>query len=235
MNESTRKACMAAGVGAMAATTVLVTVYEGRVLLANEHGQDRAHRGRAGAGARAVAAPRGAAANWQRAGRCRLPRTLSRARSTRRRPAADARRGAARRAGTSCAHGSRDGRPVAQARSDAATALLQPVQGGAPALAKECKLKWDMPIVGIDPRPERQARRAVGLSDQERSRSIACAAEYNARMVRKDAQLLRRGHRRQKRRRDAGTRRHGEEIPPRSPEDAGSRSPSSTSRTNAPA
>jgi ferric-dicitrate binding protein FerR (iron transport regulator) len=181
-----RKSMVAAGVGAIAAATILVTVYEGRVLLANEHGKTVLSAGEQ-AGARSGEAPAPAhdavAQNHDAVAQNSAPpaegitREQLLARDQQQRAELDKLRvrvheleGAAPAGGKAAG---KDDRP-----------FFEPDKEELQAMARDCKLKWDNPTIGLNP-PTLSARRAstLGLSDQERVEIDRVSAEENARVL----------------------------------------------------
>jgi hypothetical protein len=185
---ASKQTMMAAGVGAVAATALLVTVYEGRVLLANEHGQTTLAAGeqasvRAGEGPSAArpasqlaaqaksaaldSAPPGAGASREellardQTQRAELARLQARVRELE--AAASAGGGGQKK----------DDRP-----------FFDPSKEELQAMAKDCKLKWDAPTLGLQPQPMGPKTAAeLGLSEQERTEVNRVDADENQRVL----------------------------------------------------
>jgi len=178
-----KKGLLQMGAGAAIATAVLVTVYEGKVLLANEHGQtavaagERAHvqAGRApsssesarepgAAQAAAVSAPGADATREELLARDRTQRSeLERLRK----------RVGELEVATSGAAGKRPGE-VDNGH------FLSPTRDELQELAKECRLKWDTPGIGVHPQTASDKLvRELGLSEQERAEYDRVSAELN--------------------------------------------------------
>jgi hypothetical protein len=175
--------------GAAAATAVLVTVYEGKVLLANEQGQTalaageqaRAVRGEAPSPANAADAARNqalAAAPTDGASREELLRRDQQQRSEL----------ARLRARVSELEQPSGG--AASTDSKDHEKYLDPSKEDLKKLADECKLKWDAP--SIDTNPTTVSDRTVnelGLSDAERTAVNQVTADENTRVTQQLRQL----------------------------------------------
>jgi hypothetical protein len=177
------KPVVAAGIGAVVATTVLVSVYEGRVLLANEHGktvlsageQASARSGERPTAASSMSAPGSFAALQQnpeqgitreqllqreQLQRAELEKLRARVHELELAQPADAK-------------GKKEERP-----------FFEPSKEDLQALARDCKLKWDHPTISVTPsslNPKRAAE--MGFSDQERAEVDRVAADENARVL----------------------------------------------------
>jgi hypothetical protein len=172
-----------AGVGAALATAVLVTVHEGHVSFANERGElQLAAGGRARA--EAGSAPK-----------------ISHATSTPTEPATDATLAAldhealAQRASAQQAElATLRARVHALENAESATneapkhaeqaAFLHPSPEELNQLARECKLRWDEPYVGLQPKvigPDRIAE--LGITDEERQAMNRLNADYNGKSL----------------------------------------------------
>jgi hypothetical protein len=183
-----RQAVVAASVGAMAATTVLVTVYEGRVLLANERGRTELQAGeqasvRAGE-APSVAGPARGAVGATVAAADAVPAPPSGA--TREELLA---RDQAQRAELAGLRGRvralEDEVASAKARASAKESpFFEPTKDELTAMAKECKLRWDTPSLGLTA-PQMGERRAseAGISEDERRGINKVSAEMNAHVL----------------------------------------------------
>jgi hypothetical protein len=184
-----KQAMMAAGVGAVTATALLVTVYEGRVLLANEHGQTTLAAGEQasvrGGGAPGAARSAPDVATQQKAAQAldsnapgvgvSREELLARDQSQRAELARLQARVHDLETGASAGGGGqkKDDRP-----------FFDPSKDELQALAKECRLKWDAPSIGLQPQtmgPKRASE--VGLSDQERAELNRVNADENQRVL----------------------------------------------------
>lgn len=181
-----KQSLVAASVGALAATTVLVTVYEGRVLLANERGQTTlaaGDRGRATAGS-APARLDGPAAH---AAAVTVAPPLP--------PAPDATReellarDAAQRQELAQLRARVHQLEVAGAGDGAGGArkgdsFFAPSKAELEQMAKQCKLQWDLPPLAMPVRPMDPDRaQQLGLSDEERRDIDRVHADFNQKML----------------------------------------------------
>jgi hypothetical protein len=179
------------GIGAVAASAVLVTVYEGKVLLANEHGQtaiaagEQAAAGGDGAPAKVTVAdarPAAAVAPALPGGpAAAATREELLARDQQQRTEIEKLRARVRDL-----EGPRGGDEAAGRRAggDAKAPFFAPSKDELQALAKECKLKWDTPPIGVQPWTWGQKRAEEnGLSEAERLEMNRINAETNARVV----------------------------------------------------
>jgi hypothetical protein len=182
-----KQSLLAAGVGAVAATTILVSVYEGRVLLANEHGKATLSAGEQ-ASARAGEAPvpvgnaqndavaqmNGALASNSAAEGLTRDQLLQRSEAQR----AELDKLRARVHELEAGGGSGD------KKKDGDHSFFEPTKDELQAMAKDCKLKWDRPGIGVNPQtmgPQRASE--LGLSEQERAEINRVNAELNQRVL----------------------------------------------------
>jgi hypothetical protein len=172
-----KKGLLQMGAGAAMATAVLVTVYEGKVLLANEHGKTalaagekaRAESGRApeavSPGATASVTPieappadatREDLITRERAQRAEVERLRKRVAELEVAPSAGA------------------------GQKERSKDFLNTTKEELQEMAKDCKLKWDAPPVGTNPQTmgDKQARE-MGFSSQERAEFDRVSAEFN--------------------------------------------------------
>jgi hypothetical protein len=177
-----KQSMVAASLGAAAATTVLVSVYEGRVLLANEHGSTALVAGEA-ASARAGQAPSAAGDHAAARAATATPSSndavtrdelLARDQAQRAELAQLRARVQELQAGRPAA----DGAPAPKAAES--SPFFAPTKDELAQFAKDCKLKWDMPP--LNPQPSlfgpKQAERA-GLTDGERAEANRVTAEVH--------------------------------------------------------
>jgi hypothetical protein len=180
-----KRLAMAAGLGAMAATTLLVTVYEGRVLLANEHG-----RAQIGAGERGTASGAGAPRSLADEA---LGQKLAQLAKPMAPPAADAtradllRRDADQRA------------ELAQLRAELRLSrgplgapfgenapgedFFKPSQAEAQLLAKSCTVRADGPNLSSTPDTmSDEMARAASVNDEERAQFDRVTADFTRSM-----------------------------------------------------
>jgi hypothetical protein len=179
---------IAAGVGAAIASTVLVSVYEGRVLLANEHGktvlsageQGSARSGRApdalAQNNDAVASKNGAIAQNSTPPPEGITREQLLLRDQQQRAELDKLRARVQQLEVADKNGDgkkKDERP-----------FFDPSKDELQQMAKDCKLKWDHPPIvsnidgmGFKNTPE------LGITDQERAEIIRVRGELNARVL----------------------------------------------------
>jgi hypothetical protein len=179
-----RQGIIGATVGAALAGSVVVAVYEGRVSYANEHGQvtlGAGERAAATAGAAPRTLPEAQASAAAVAGPA--PATLTRDELVKRAEAQQLELAALRgRLHTFEAQGGASGASGAAGPND--RGYLNPTKEELAELAKECKLRWDEPKIGINPTtvgPERATE--MGLSDDERQAMNRVTAEFNTRLI----------------------------------------------------
>ncbi len=182
-----KQAMMAAGAGAVVATTILVTVYEGRVLLANEHGKTTLQAGEQ-ASARAGSAP-SAAVNAAMQQKSTPPTVASNLGPPAEGSSRDEllKRDAAQRAELEKLRARVHDLEAASTGGDKKKderPFFDPSKEELQAMAKDCKLKWDNPQVGLQPPtigPKQSAE--LGLSDQERAEANQVGAAENQRIL----------------------------------------------------
>ncbi len=175
------------GIGAAVSAAVLVTVYEGKVLLANEHGQTPI-----GAGDRAVAGAGysptlldhnvPAATTAPSVGGGDLP-MLSREellhRDEMQRAELDKLRARVQQLEVEEGKAGKEGKA-----GDAKPPFFSPSKDELAQLAKECKLKWDMPSIGMQPQvwgPKRAEE--YGLNEAERLEVNRVSADVNTHVI----------------------------------------------------
>jgi hypothetical protein len=180
---SKSKTLLSMGAGAALASAVLVTVYEGKVLLANEKGQ--ATLGAGEEAAMAAGAPPGEPASARAPKRAALaPPTPAEAP-----PAADATREAL------LARDQVQRAEIARLRGELAAAAAHKGEGKARGpespffapspeelgeMAKQCKLKWDHPSLGSTPPTLTDDRaRSMGMNPEERAEYERLGAEMH--------------------------------------------------------
>ncbi|MDB4967599.1 MAG: hypothetical protein JWN44_3288, partial [Myxococcales bacterium] len=180
-----KKSMVAASVGALVATTILVTVYEGRVLLANERGRAELHAGDRGTaeGAGAPSRQEGGATTASSAVPAPAPPSLDATREELlKRDEVQRSELAQLRARVQQLQQEAGGDP--HKRDDNSDRFFKPTKDELQQMAKECKLKWDVPTLGLtSPTLGEKAARESGLSDEERRQIDAVTAEFNGRMV----------------------------------------------------
>jgi len=181
-----RKAVMAAGAGALAATTILVSVYEGRVLLANEHGRVELAAGERGS-APGVSAPSRASATdaaKKAAALAATPLPPPAAGATReellKRDAEQRDELAKLRSQVAALEASAIG-PSDRKQGDS---FFNPSKDELLQMAKECKLKWDSPSLSLTPETmsDKDAT-ALGANDEERRQYNKVLADFNAKTL----------------------------------------------------
>jgi hypothetical protein len=183
-----RQAVIAAGVGAVAATTILVTVYEGRVLLANEKGKTVLAAGEKGE-ARAGETPSVMAENaaMQQKSVAAVPiappaegvtREQLLERDREQRVELEKLRTRVQQLETQATTAGKDGKKKDE------RPFFDPSKEELQQMAKECKLKWDVPSIGLQPQTVGQKRaNELGLSEQERTEINRVRAELNTRVL----------------------------------------------------
>jgi hypothetical protein len=189
-----RKGLVQMGAGAALATTVLVTVYEGKVLLANEHGRTALAAGEQGS-ARSGSPPGAAQSSTEPQAGAPSP-SIDRAAlaappegTTREELLARDRqqRGEIERLRAQLKRAEREGGAEGGAsdRVDGSkTPFFAPSKDELAQLAKECKLKWDAPPVGVEPQTlDKKSAAEAGLSDQDRAAYDRVSAEMNGRVA----------------------------------------------------
>jgi len=186
MEKMDKKAMMAATAGALAATTILVSVYEGRVLLANEHGRVELAAGDRGSAPNADAPSRVSAteAAKKAAALAAAPLPPPAAGATReellKRDAEQRDELAKLRAHVAAleanAIGPSDRKPGDSFFNPSKDELLQ--------MAKECKLKWDSPSLSLTPETmSDKTASELGVSDEERRQYNKVLADFNAKTL----------------------------------------------------
>ncbi|HZS37062.1 MAG TPA: hypothetical protein VFF06_09550 [Polyangia bacterium] len=183
-----KKGLVQMGAGAALATTVLVTVYEGKVLFANEHGKTALAAGEH-ASARGDSAPGAAQSSTapqvsaiDRAALSPPPEGMTRdellARDRQQRAEIE-------RLRASLKHAEESADPNASDRMDGSkTPFYAPSKDELQQLAKDCKLKWDAPHVGVEPQTlDKKLAAELGLSDQDRAAYDRVSADMNARVT----------------------------------------------------
>ncbi|MSP58890.1 MAG: hypothetical protein EXR72_00860 [Myxococcales bacterium] len=183
-----------AAVGAALAATVLVTVSEGRVLLANERGrtaiaageQARARAGFAPEAASAARRPSVAEAShspsWAEVPAPEATREELLGRDRVQRAELAALRTRLER--IEVEHSSDGAKRPGETRKPGDSPFFAPTKEELGAMAKNCELKWDMPGIGANPwtlAPERAAE--LGLAEGERGEFNRVSSEWNARAV----------------------------------------------------
>ncbi|MGZ3441839.1 MAG: hypothetical protein ACXVDD_20105 [Polyangia bacterium] len=179
-----KKAAMAAGVGALAATMILVSVYEGRVLLANERGRTELAAGERGTAQGAGAPARLAAEMAKSVARIAAQLPPPAAGATREellKRDADQREELARLRAEVQAMESRAVEPFDRKAGDA---YFNPPKDELLQMAKECKLKWDAPPLSLTPETmSDKLAQESGVSDEERRQFNRVTAEFDQRMI----------------------------------------------------
>ncbi len=184
-----KKGLLQMGAGAALATAVLVTVYEGKVLLANEHGktqlvageQASSSSGMAPGAADATRAPIAQAVIAPPADGATRDELLKR--DLAQRQELQQLRDKLKHLETAQADGSGKNDPDPKV-------FVAPTQDELQRLAKECRLTWDTPALGLNPATvsDRQAN-DWGLSDQERAEINRVNADTNAKVTAQLRQL----------------------------------------------
>jgi hypothetical protein len=180
------KPVVAAGIGAVVATTVLVSVYEGRVLLANEHGktvlsageQASARSGERPAAAGSMSAPAFVAALQQNSAPPEPGVTREQLLQRDQQQRAELEKLRAR------VHELESSSPADAKAKKEERPFFDPSKDDLQGMAKDCKLKWDHPSISLNPssmNPKRAAE--MGFSDQERAEVDRIAADENARVL----------------------------------------------------
>jgi hypothetical protein len=178
-----KKTLWSMGAGAALASAVLVTVYEGKVLLANEKGQTtltagmaaRAEAGRAPSPADDARATVAAQALTQPPADG-LTREQLLQRDVQQRTELERLRTRLHQLEANGAEGNGDKKSPGSFTNVSKDELRE--------MAKDCKLKWDMPDIGIKPRTisDDDVQR-LGLSDQERTDFNRVSADFNSRVT----------------------------------------------------
>jgi hypothetical protein len=183
-----RKAVMAAGAGALAATTILVSVYEGRVLLANEHGRVEVAAGERGAAHGGSTPSRSDAAEAAKklaalqAAAAPLPPPAAGASRDEllKRDTAQREELAKLRAQVAALESS----SIAPYDRKSGEAFFNPSKDELLAMAKECKLKWDSPSLSLTPETMGdKTAHELGVSDEERRQYNHVMSEFDAKMI----------------------------------------------------
>jgi hypothetical protein len=178
-----RKSVVSASVGALAATTILVTVYEGRVLLANERGRTELVAGERGTaqGASAPGRVAGATAKLTSAPVVTPPPVdatrdeLLQRDATQRGELAQLR---ARVQELEAKSLKPDG------KSASFDSFFNPTNDELRDMAKNCTLRWDMPHVSLSPQTmSDKIAQELGISDEERRQFDRISAEFNQRTL----------------------------------------------------
>jgi hypothetical protein len=179
-----KKSAVAAGVGAVLASTILVTVYEGRVLLANERGRAELAAGERGSAQGASMPERlasAASATIVPTPPAPPPADASREELLKRDAAQRQELGQLRARVQELQAQAASSEPGGREHSDR---FFTPTKEELQQLAKDCKLKWDMPSLSLAPHPlgPKEAQEA-GFSDEERRQFDRVTADFNQRMV----------------------------------------------------
>lgn len=184
-----KKSWMQMGAGAAMATAVLVTVYEGKVILANEKGQTTLAAGEQARVARGEApSPASDAKSADHAALASAPAEgITREELLKRDQLQRAELEKLRsRVHVLEASGGSPGSAAAGKKESFSSLSKDELQ----AMAKDCKLKWDQPGIGAKPETmgDEQAR-DLGLTDQERAEVNRVNAELNQRVTAQLRQL----------------------------------------------
>ncbi len=179
-----RRAALAAGIGALAATTILVSVYEGRVLLANERGRTELTAGERGTAQGAAVPSRVVAEASKRLAAIASPLPPPAAGATReellRRDAQQREELAKLRARL----GQLESHSIEPFDRKAGDAFFNPSQDELAQMAKECKLQWDSPSLSLSPETmDDKTAQEMGMNDEERRQFDHVSADFDGKMI----------------------------------------------------